>query len=58
MLPQFLADQGGKVEVVALTLLPDVVRGVVSRPDDQIQVDLLQLLKEELEGLHGEVAVI
>lgn len=58
MLPQFFTNHCGKVEIVTLTLLPNIVRSVVSGPNDKVQIHFLQLFEEKLEGLHGKVAII
>lgn len=41
MISQFLADQYSKIEIVALGLPPNIMRSVITRPYDHIQVHFL-----------------
>ena len=58
MIPQFLTDQDCKIEVIALSLPPNIMRSVIPGPDDHIQVHFLQILQEEFESLHGKIAIV
>ena len=46
----------GKVEIVALSLLPDIMRRVVSSPQNHIHIQFGQLLDEQAKGVEGQVA--
>ena len=55
---QFLALDEGIVEVVALGLLPDIVWGVITGPQNKINiVSFLELFEEEHVSLERQVAV-
>lgn len=41
MIPQLLTDQYSKIEIVALSLPPNIMRSVVTCPDNHIQVHFL-----------------
>lgn len=54
-LSHFLAEHDGEVEIVALGLLPNIMRSVISGPDNQIRVDRRNFLQEQLEALDRKV---
>ena len=55
---QFLALDEGIVKVVALSLLPNIVRGVIASPQNQINiVPFLELFNEKHVSLERQVAV-
>ena len=55
---QLLALNEGVIEVVALGLLPDIVRGVIPGPQNKINiVSFLELFDEEHVSLERQVAV-
>ena len=57
LLQSFALDEG-VVQVVALGLLPYIVRCVVPGPQNQVHVvPLLQLLREKGEGLKRQVTI-
>ena len=57
LFPDEIGNDGRKVSVVRLGLAPDVMRSVVSRPDDRINVLVPDLLEEELESIEREIAI-
>lgn len=48
-----LGEEDSEIEVVGLTLLPDVMRSVVSSPQNQIEIHFLNFFEEQIKSLKG-----